>query len=406
MATKEIYTPPHWAKRAPVLNAGRTLKMARSAHAYVRGSTLKFYEWLDSQASRSLPVGPPIWICGDCHLSNLGPVADATGDVAIQIRDFDQTVIGNPVHDLIRLGLSLSMSARGSDLPGVTTAHMLEHMVEGYSAAFAGARGRAGVDRPKIVYTALKEAHARSWKHLAEERLEGRVTKLPHGRRFWPLSKKERATIDDLFSSPAIQDLARQLSHRPDSAEVKLVDAAFWMKGCSSLGLLRYAVLLDVEGLASKGRDLCLFDIKEATEPLAPHTRDHLPVDNGERVLEGARQMSPYLGSRMVNAKFDKRSVFVRELLPEDLKLELDHVRASEATKAARYLANVVGRAHARQMSKADRKRWRETLARNHTKSLEAPSWLWSSVVELIGQHERSYLEHCRRYAQESRLAA
>ena len=70
--------------------------MARSAHAYVRGSTVKFYEWLDNQKCGTLPEGPAIWICGDCHAGNLGPVAGADGRVAVQIRDFDQTVIGNP----------------------------------------------------------------------------------------------------------------------------------------------------------------------------------------------------------------------------------------------------------------------------------------------------------------------
>jgi hypothetical protein len=33
------------------------------------------------------------------------------------------------------------------------------------------------------------------------------------------------------------------------------------------------------------------------------------------------------------------------------------------------------------------------------TRNLDAPTWLWSSVVDLIGIHERAYLEHCRRYA-------
>src|SRR5215831_2160924 len=49
---------------------------------------------------RKLPAGPSVWICGDCHLGNLGPLADADGHVDVQIRDLDQTVIGNPVHDL------------------------------------------------------------------------------------------------------------------------------------------------------------------------------------------------------------------------------------------------------------------------------------------------------------------
>ena len=38
-------------------------------------------------------------------------------------------------------------------------------------------------------------------------------------------------------------------------------------------------------------------------------------------------------------------------------------------------------------------------LQRNRTKSLDAPSWLWNSVVDLVAAHEAAYLHHCRRYA-------
>jgi uncharacterized protein (DUF2252 family) len=30
---------------------------------------------------------------------------------------------------------------------------------------------------------------------------------------------------------------------------------------------------------------------------------------------------------------------------------------------------------------------------------MDAPSWLWSALVELVAIHERAYLEHCRTYA-------
>jgi uncharacterized protein (DUF2252 family) len=123
--------------RERILTQTRNLKMAQSAHAYVRGSTVKFYEWLESSNRAKLPDGPPVWICGDCHVGNLGPLADAKGRVLIQIRDLDQTVIGNPAHDLVRLGLSLSSAARGSDLPGVTTARILEELVAGYQVALS-----------------------------------------------------------------------------------------------------------------------------------------------------------------------------------------------------------------------------------------------------------------------------
>jgi uncharacterized protein (DUF2252 family) len=77
----------------------------------------------------------------------------------------------------------------------------------------------------------------------------------------------------------------------------------------------------------------------------------------------------------------------------------MDQLTREEAILAARYLASVVGSAHASQMDNKTRQGWRAVLQRNYSRKLDAPSWLWSSVVELIAHHETAYLEHCRRYA-------
>ena len=93
------------------------------------------------------------------------------------------------------------------------------------------------------------------------------------------------------------------------------------------------------------------------------------------------------------------KSVFVRELLPQDLKLEIEHLTIAEAMKVAEFLAHVVGRGHARQMAESDRQRWMADLEENRSRSLDAPSWLWDSTVELVAIHEGAYLRHCRRWA-------
>ena len=382
--------------RAALLTADRQRKMADSAHAYVRGSTVRFYEWLDG-ARANLPDGPPVWICGDCHVGNLGPVASAGGQLAIQIRDLDQTVSGNPAHDLVRLALSLAMAARSSDLPGVTTAHILEQMVEGYEEAFApGHHGRDHL--PRTVRLLMREAAGRSWQHLADERIEGTAPSVPLGKRFWPLAKPERAAIKALFEGEDIRRLATALRSRDDDAPVRLIDAAYWRKGCSSLGRLRYAALAAVgHGRAERH---CLIDIKEAAAASAPRAPDaDMPRDNAERVVAGARALSPHLGGRMLATRLLDSAVFVRELLPQDLKLEVDRLSRDEAMAVAHFLAGVVGRGHARQMDEAGRRTWLATLARSRSKSLDAPSWLWNSVVELVATHEGAYLQHCRRYA-------
>jgi uncharacterized protein (DUF2252 family) len=50
-------------------------------------------------------------------------------------------------------------------------------------------------------------------------------------------------------------------------------------------------------------------------------------------------------------------------------------------------------------MTSSQRRAWRSDLAKNHKATLEAPSWLWASVVELIALHEAAYLDHCRQFA-------
>lgn len=398
------YKAIKWVKpedRQSHLLAARKLKMARSVHAYVRGNTVKFYEWLENFSGNRLPIGPAIWICGDCHLGNLGPLADTEGRVAVQIRDLDQTVIGNPAHDLVRLGLSLAMSARGSDLPGVITAKMLEQLIDGYRQTFLPeADLKAKLEKPAAVRIIMKQALQRSWKHLVKERLKGTGLSIPLGKRFWPLTPVEKQAVTSLFEEQLVASLITSGRARDDNAPVRVIDAAYWKKGCSSLGLLRIAVLVEYGDDTGSTDNVCLIDIKEAVHTAAPFAVDAaMPRDNAERIVEGARHLAPNLGERMVAARLLDRSVFIREVLPQDLKLEINELTVEEAMRAAKFLGASVGKAHAGQMDEATRKSWHDELMRNHTKRLEAPSWLWSAVVELITSHEGAYLEHCRKYA-------
>jgi uncharacterized protein (DUF2252 family) len=260
----KFHQPKPSQRRAWLLN-GQNLKMAQSDHAYVRGNTAKFYEWLE-KAKGTVPDGPAIWICGDCHVGNLGPVANAEGEVEIGIRDLDQTVIGNLAHDLIRLGLSLATAARGSDLPGVTTALMLEQMVKGYTSALQANSRKKPLhgDGLKPVQLVMKEALKRKWRHLAEERIEDVEPAIPLGPKFWALTKQEHDEIHQLFQSDEVGSLIACLRKRDKEDAVEVLDAAYWMKGCSSLGRLRYAILVGIN------KRYCLIDIKEAVQARAP----------------------------------------------------------------------------------------------------------------------------------------
>ena len=375
--------------------------MSKSAHSFVRGNTMQHYEWLHELRAQ-LPDGPPIWICGDCHVGNLGPISDANGNVDIQIRDLDQTTIGNPAHDLIRLALSLASAARSSNLPGSTTARMIEEMVLGYETGLAELDDeKSSVPTPDVVATVKREALSRKWRHLAKERIEDVRPSIPLGKSFWALSDDEKWNIGILLDSPHIKQLILSLNKRSQRAKVELVDAAYWIKGCSSLGKLRYAALVHVSG--ERKDKLSLIDIKEAVPSAAPSVDGiAMPQHFGERVVQGARALSPNLGDRMAAGDLLQRPVVVRELMPEDLKLEIEQFTRKEAVGAARYLSSVVGRAHGRQMAGDVRKGWIHELRSRHPADLAAPTWLWNTVVRLLVHHEEAYLKHCRVLAVEA----
>ena len=58
--------------------------------------------------------------------------------------------------------------------------------------------------------------------------------------------------------SPALRQLATSFRSRDDEAYVRVRGAAYWMKGCSSLGRLRFAILLAVRSKRSDNGNLCL----------------------------------------------------------------------------------------------------------------------------------------------------
>jgi len=145
---------------------------------------------------------------------------------------------------------------------------------------------------------------------------------------------------------------------------------------------------------------MALLDIKEATAAAAPSARRaQMPGNHAERVRAGARAMSPNLGDRMVCGEIEGKPVFVRAISPRDMKLEIDRLTSRQTQALARHLGSIVGEAHARQMDVADWRSWTRELSHATGANTKTPSWLWTSVIDLLATHELAYLDHCRRFA-------
>jgi len=252
--------------------------------------------------------------------------------------------------------------------------------------------------RPRSIRGLLDRSVRRRWRNLAAERLDRVKPMVPLGKRFWALTAEERSALAALFEEENVRAILTKLKSRDSADAVTLVDAAYWMKGCSSLGRLRFAAMVRIGD--GKSSILSLVDLKEGVAAAAPRSTDAvMPRDNAVRVVTGAKALSPNLGQRMLAVRLLSKSVVMRELMPQDLKLEVGSLTQERAVALAAYLAGVVGKAHGRQMTPEQRAGWLGDLSKARSGALEAPNWLWSSVVDLLGIHERAYLEHCRSFA-------
>lgn len=138
-------------------------------------------------------------------------------------------MIGNPAHDLIRLGLSLASAARGSDLPGVTTAKILEELIAGYQSALSGKFG-TNEDRsyrPRSIQRLLAQSTRRRWRHLAKERLDTVRPTIPLGKRFWALTPEEHSALSEMFASDSVSPVLTSLPGRAKNDPIELLDAAY-----------------------------------------------------------------------------------------------------------------------------------------------------------------------------------
>ncbi len=373
-------------ERTARLRALRDSKMSESAHAFVRASAPLFYA---SLGGMQIPAGPDIWISGDAHAENIGAVGSAKGEVELGLNDFDETVIGAPAHDLLRLGLSLTTVARTKGLGGAAITSMLASLVEGYEVGLL--RGSSKDDRrAESLAELLREAVRADRRQLLRKMTgEEHPKELPETEKLWPLAEGRKNELAELVARDDVQELVRQ-SDPKHAGSVKLLDAAFRVAGTASLGGFRAALLVEVED-APRADRLRVLDVKEA-QPTSTPRRAGTPKDEAERALTGARALSPAYGGRKLAVLACGHRCLLRELMPQERKVECAALEAAELADVARGLAHVVGRAHGRQLAAKEARSWCEDVSEKRVAGT-APRWFSRALAPLVGIHESAYLK-------------
>jgi uncharacterized protein (DUF2252 family) len=300
------------ADRIPALLALKYKNMRANPFSFFRGTNHLFYE--DWPANSVLNTAPLTWICGDLHFENFGTYKGGNRLVYFDVNDFDEGTLAPCTWDVARFLTSLFLTAPILKISGEDSISLCDRFLETYFATLAKGHihsvERANATGPiKRLILSLKSRHRSDF-------LDERSRKTKGGRRFkidntryQPVKDDERQLVTEM-----IQTLAE---YEKNEKFYKIHDIAFRIAGTGSLGVRRYAAL--IEGRGSPDENFIL-DMKET---LASSPQTYLSVapqpkwaNHAERVATIQKHFQGISPALLTTTQTGNTAYLIKELQP------------------------------------------------------------------------------------------
>jgi uncharacterized protein (DUF2252 family) len=387
LAQRQLESDRERMARFPFLMDRKVARMSASPLAFLRGAAPLYYEML--KARPGLAAGPAGegWLVGDSHLENFGAYrtgtlthGDAT-DVAFNLNDFDDAILGPWRFDLLRLTTSLLLGGRELGLDGVRSIELCHHLLAAYVAA-ACEEARELPAAPPVVKSLLENAGTRSRKSLLDGRTEVSKGKrrFVRGDRYHDLPKAMEKGVAKAFELYAKR---MDAEGRPTEEQMEIVDFALRIAGTGSLGGVRVGVLVRGKGGIDGG---WVFDLKEQGTPSACVLLPEPKMDPAMRVLTAYRACVARPPGMLGTTELNGLPMYGRRLTPQEDKIELERLSASDLVPLAKYFGALLGASHARGATARPRKAWTDAEQEG----------VLERAIQMAAVHEAIYLHYCR----------
>lgn len=244
------------AGRDPDRLALKLSKMRASPFAFFRGTSHLFYDRLP--ARRVLRQAPTTWVCGDMHLENFGSYKGDNRLVYFDINDFDDAALAPCTWDLTRFLASLRIGARTMGIKQPEILALARSFLDVYAAALVDGKAR-WVERQTatgVVKRLLDGLQTRSRSAF----IAGRTARRG-GKRVLRTDGKKALPVTDAQREQVVGLMRAFAAEQPDPRFFRVLDVARRIAGTGSLGVDRYAIL--VEGKGSPDGNY-LLDLKQA----------------------------------------------------------------------------------------------------------------------------------------------
>lgn len=293
--------------------------MRGNAFVFFRGSCHLFYE--DWPKNSPLNQAPAAWSCGDLHLENFGSYKGDNRLAYFDINDFDEGILAPCTWDVTRLVTSILVAAHTLKLEESEALALCYVFLDSYTTNLVKGKART-VEKETaegMVKDHLESLKQRTRKDFLDKRTEEKKGKrrfIIDNDRFEECSEEKREKITAMLNGWA--------SKQEEPPEFfKVLDVAERIAGTGSLGIPRYAILIE-----GKGSPDCnyILDLKQSQpSSLQPYVNVPQPQWNNEaqRIVAIQQRMQGTPPALLAEMSLEDKSYVLRELQPIQDKVNL-----------------------------------------------------------------------------------
>jgi uncharacterized protein (DUF2252 family) len=322
---------PKVAERVKEFNKDRLLPyaslkyqmMSQSAFRFFRGTCHLYYE--DLSKVNDLPDSPLAWICGDLHLENFGSYKGDNRLEYFDLNDFDEAALAPAAWEISRMITSIFVGFDSLKIDASEASDAAAFFLKIYSGTLSSGKSRyIETETAKgIVNTFLVKVASRKQKELLKQRAvqkKGKLVLFIDNTHFYKLEedlKKELLAFIEEW-------LKANMKYKNG---FNILDTAFRIAGTGSIGVKRYAFL--VEKLQNPSKYI-LVDMKQSTkssvQPFLSTTQPAWPAE-ADRVVAVQQRMQNVSPAFLSSANFKNDSYILKELQPIADKINFELIK-------------------------------------------------------------------------------
>lgn len=314
--------------RDPERLALKYAKMRQSPFIFLRGACHLFYDAIPP--IDALIHAPLAWACGDLHFENFGSYKGDNRLVYFDINDYDEAALAPCTWDLLRLLTSLQCGAADLKASAAQAQALSQACVSAYQQALQ--RGKALWVEGETASGVVGELFERLKDRRRVDFLNQRTVLHKNGRRQLKVDGQKALPVTDDERQQVSAFVQRYAAQQPKPGFYEVLDVARRIAGTGSLGLPRYAVL--VEGKGSPDANV-LLDLKTAQASSLVPALQALGVkqpawaDEAQRIVGVQRRMQAVDHAFLAPVEFEGRPWVLKGLQPSEDRVDMAQGKAN-----------------------------------------------------------------------------